>query len=537
MTDIIYGIDLGTTFSAIAWVHDLEPKCLPLEGREKTIPSAVLFKGPHSVCIGQSAIDDSWMDGTLLVEFAKRTIGLSNCGEWEYGDWKYFPEDISALVLKKIRQIVSDSDMPEPCEVVVTHPQYFGMNQKEATKIACELAGLNPVGTINEPTAAAIAHTSFDPSRSGDRTVLIFDLGGGTFDVVLMQLGRDRLDVIAHAGDARHGGMDWDKRIMDIAKEQFKLGSGIDFDSVATPHENIDLRKEAEKAKRRFSDEATDKYPITVLAGGDNIKTIITRADFEHRCRNLVEHCVEMCGEMLQRHGRSWKTIDDVVLVGSSVKMPMIQKAVRSVSGRDDIRPSSDPKSLVAKGAALWGHWIKRGEVNPRWAEPAGSPGTRPDSTPSTSLEVPHLHGLTVHGLGVLVARGDHEYVDILIPANTQTPHVMEKVYHTAHDNAPSLLVPLFEGDSEERNDSTSIGLVEIDGLPLRPRGQPVAVKFKIDLAGRLEVDVKMVETGESKRVEISREFTERTRTADGGRPSMEQRRRRLAEISIDRNQ
>lgn len=528
---MIYGIDLGTTYSACAYVNPHgEPVCINLGDKgEYTIPSAVLFIGDNKVYVGESAIENSWMEGSLLVEFAKRDIGLQNGRCWEYQSRTYTPEMISALILRKMaREIGKERSLPPARDVVVSHPQYFFMNQKEATKESGELAGLNVVATIAEPNAAAIAYGVCERSDSEKRdvTVLVFDLGGGTFDVSLMQVGEKRFQMLGSDGDGRLGGIDWDMEIVKMAKEKFRVASGEDFDDVKMLDEPIRLRKEAQRAKEELS--RKDMHAFPVEAGGMRARIEISRSEFEQLTRHLVEGCIDRCETLFQKTGFSWSKIDQVLMVGSSTKIPLVQEEIKRVSGKDLII-DRDPKLMVAKGAAIWGHWVKHGIVDPRWVET--------ERQAPSGLEIhenPEISGCTAHGLGVLAKRNGQDIVRILIQQNTPTPHTAEEIFYTTADNATSILVPLFEGESEEPNPLNMIGEVPIDKLPPRPKGSPVGVKFNIDVSGRMEVQVTDIQLGRMVSKSIDRNILRQSPGTDADLTSdPAAKRRHLAEIVI----
>ncbi|RMG46828.1 MAG: Hsp70 family protein [Acidobacteria bacterium] len=522
---VIYGIDLGTTFSAIAYVNpNGEPICVPLRGEEEfTIPSAVLFVEQNEVYVGAEAINNSWREGSVLVEFAKRDIGLQNGLTWRFAGWEYTAEEISALILRKIvQQLSQDRRMSPVRDVVITHPQYFYMNQKEATREAGELAGLNVVATITEPNAAAIAYGLAERATTQDCTILVFDLGGGTFDVTLMRVGEERVEMLGSDGDARLGGMDWDREIVELAKQEFAHRSGEDFDSVASPEERIRLRKAAERAKMELSRADRDRYRLFIQAGGYTLPLEISRAEFEGMCRYLVERCIERCERLFQQTGYNWAEIDEILLVGNSTKMSMIQEELRRISGREP-RIDEYPKLMVAKGAAIWGYWVREGRTDARWVTPE-------EEEPSglAVAESPQVSGRTAHGLGVLARMGGRDRIRILIPQNTPTPHAAEETFYTIRDNATAILVRLYEGESENPNACCPIGQILIEDLPPRPEGQPVRVKFEIDHSGRMQVEVTDIRTGRTTIKEINRDLI---RPLQG--ISFEDRRRHLSEIIV----
>lgn len=521
---MVYGIDLGTTFSAVAYVTARGPVLVPLEEDRLTIPSAVLFVSGDEVYVGEQAIENSYRGGSLLVQFAKRDIGLRNGRTWRYGGWEYKPEEISALILRKIAmQVNMDRTLPPMRDVVISHPQYFYMNQKEATKEAGELAGLNVVATITEPNAAAIAYGVYELAESRELTVLVFDLGGGTFDVTLMRVKQRQFKMIGGDGDARLGGIDWDCEIVKWAKEIFNCRYGRAFDDVATPEENIRLWNEARQAKEALS--SSDSYRFLIIGNQAIVPVEITRRNFEGMCEHLVRRCLARCERLFERTGYDWDKVDEILMVGGSTRMPMIQEAVRRASKKNP-RIARDPKLIVAEGAAIWGYWIRERIVDPRWVEIE-------DQEPS-GLEIrerPEVSGCTAHGLGVLARRGDRDIVRILIPQNESTPCTKEETFYTIRDNATSILVPLYEGESEDPSACSQIGQVIIDGLPPRPRGQPVTVKFSIDVAGRLEVEVTDVQTGRREMIRVDRNFL-RTGTAQQ-EVDFQARREHLARIRV----
>jgi molecular chaperone DnaK len=527
---MIYGIDLGTTFSAIAHVNPLGiPVCVPMqEGGKWTLPSAVLFVEENKVYVGEEAIDESWRPDSLLIEFAKRDIGLHNPG-WplKYKGWQYMPEEISALILRKVAQRVNaERSLPPVADVVVSHPQYFGLNQKEATSKAVELAGLNLVGTITEPGAAAIAYGILNPEAEGEKTVLVFDLGGGTFDVTIMSIGgKRRFKMLGSAGDARLGGINWDGEIVRRAKDEYMQSFNEDFDNVAREEEKIALRKAAERAKVELSKPDKTLHRFKVEAGDQKLFLELSRAEFEAMCQPLVKRCIERCERLFQEIGYNWSRIDEVLLVGSSTRMPMILDGVRRAAGKEPLI-DSEPKLMVAKGAAIWGDWVSRGVIDPRWGET--------EEAQVAGLEMrdgPDVSGCTARGLGVLAKRGGREVVDEIVPRNKSTPCEEEKIFYIDRDGATSVLVPLYEGESEEPEHCYLIGNARLDGLPPRPKGQPVRVKFKIDVAGRLEVRVVDVETGREEIRRVDRNVLRGS--AENQEPDWDARRKHLAEISV----
>jgi molecular chaperone DnaK len=525
---MIYGVDLGTTFSAIAYVNPHEePVFVHLGDKgELTIPSTVLFLPDKQVCVGEEAIQNSWMEDTTFVECAKRYIG-DKARKYNIDGWTYKPEDISALVLRKIKQRTTDDRSLEAArEVVITHPQYFFMNQKEATKLAGDLARLKVIATLTEPQAAAIAYGLKEraATESKDITVLVFDLGGGTFDVTLMKVGVNQFEMIGSEGNSRLGGMDWDEQIARVVQDNFRVANSQEFEDVANDEQKLRLRKEATRAKEELSKKPQHRF---IIEGGDQrIVVIVTQKDFETWTKYLVELCIQRCERLLEMTGHRWSEIDEVLMVGSSTKMPMIQRAVEAISGKPVV-VDKDPKLLVSKGAAIWGHWVKHGLVDPRWVEIE-------DQEPS-GLEVresPGVSGRTAHGLGVLARRetDGRDIVSILIQRNTPTPHVAEQTFFTTKDNATSILVSLYEGESEEPDPAYLMKQIRIGDLPPRPAGSPVKVKFNIDISGRMEVEVVEVGTKHLHKERVEKNFL---KSAGPDEYSFEERLHRLDELTI----
>jgi molecular chaperone DnaK len=523
----VYGIDLGTTYSAITYVHPRTGEVqdlIRLEERDFTLPSAVLFMPGGRVRVGRSAIENSFQPNTLLAVFAKRTIGLMKDAQvWHFEGQDYYPEDVSALILRRIAQVVPDFNLPPVRRVVVTHPQYFWSNQKEATREACLLAGLEPLATLTEPHAAAIAYGAYETARreGRDLNVLIFDLGGGTLDITVMHLSPTVMEVLASHGDSRLGGIDWDRVLIDWVKEYFRNQTGEDPDVVMMPEQAVALQVQVEEVKRRLSN--TDQSRLIVKIGRHRPFLLVERAEFERRSEPLVRRCIASCEEAVQRAGLRWDQIDEILLVGSSTRMPMIRRSLESF-GRP-VRELKDPKGVVAKGAALWGYWLQQEMVRPEVLRE----GTSAEPT-TTGLALPEVNGATAHGIGVLLWQGHDRWVDIIVPAHTQTPCEIERTYVTAVDNATVLEVPIYESDSNRPDDGVPIGTIVVDGLPPRPKGQPVKIYLKIDVSGILTVEVTDQETG--RRVQKTIERTELTQRASQ-RLSLAERKARLDSLTI----
>jgi molecular chaperone DnaK (HSP70) len=522
---MIYGIDLGTTFSAIGYANELgKPVCINIGKKTSTIPSAVLFVDEKKVYVGEDALANSWRPGSKLVELAKRSIGLQGGLKWKVGDWTYVPEEISALVLKQVakRTVLKERSLPAPREAVISHPQWFGVNQKEATHRAAKLARLEPVATISEPYAAAVAYGVLDEVQANEETVLVFDLGGGTFDVTLAQIGKNFFHAIASEGDSQLGGGDWDNLIINRIKEIYQNKTQSNITDVQSDEERAGLRKTVEDAKELLSDQ--NEVRIKVEVGGALFPVEITRGEFEIMSEPLLGRCRKRCEKLLSDSGRSWADVDKILMVGSSTKMPMVQELVRTITGQEPlIYP--DPKLMVVRGAAIWADWVLKGKVEARWAED--------DKLAPSGLEIDEridIRGCTAHGIGVLATHGAKEFVKLLVRQNQSTPLTVEQIFSTNKDDATAIEVQVYEGDSEDPADDTRIGSILVDNLPARPKGQPVNVAFRIDLAGRMEVEVVDVDSG---RREIKELRAGLVSSAERGDISFDDRLQHLDEVQI----
>ena len=530
MADTIYGIDLGTTFSAIAFMNSFgEPVCVPLwdDGNttKLTMPSSVLFVPGGKVYVGEDAIDNSYKANSLLIEFAKRNMGL-DARPWNYEGWDYYPEDISSLILRKIaQQVRSEKHFAPVKEVVVSHPQYFWTNQKDATREAVELAGLNLKATITEPNAAAIAYGVINPTTTGEKVVLVFDLGGGTFDVTLMKIGgQNKFQMIDSDGDAQLGGMNWDAEIVALAKEKFRQSFG-DFDDVATAEDAITLRKNAEKTKIVFSTPGREQHRFFVEADGSKLPVEISREQFVSMGRHLVERCVERCERMFKKSGYNWQKIDEVLLVGSSTKMPSVQERVTQFFGRAPLI-GKDPKLMVAKGAAIWADWISKKMIDASFSD------TKETGTAGLQIaDAPDVSGCTAHGLGVKVSRNNRPIIKVLIPQSKSTPCEAEEQFATDKRGATTVVVPVYEGESEDPEDCYQIGEVRLEGLPARDENVPIKVLFKIDIAGCLQVSAIDIKTGKQTIARFDKDFSRKE--TGGGPKNFETRRKHLENLVI----
>lgn len=479
------GIDLGTTFSASARLDDLgRPETLINAEGDKLTPSVVLFEGAD-VVVGKEAVKALGTDAEQVAECAKRELGSRVFGK-VLGGRQYPPEAIEAFILNKLR-LDAEMQIGPFSKVVVTVPAYFDEVRRKATQDAGYIAGLEVMDIINEPTAAAIAfgfQQGFlkPDSTAAKRNILVYDLGGGTFDVTVMQIGGKEFIALATDGDVQLGGRDWDQRLVDYVAEEFIRRCGVD------PREDANtegrLWRECEDAKRTLS--ARSKASVACDYQGQAVRLEITRAAFEDMTRDLLDRTAFTTRQTLQAAGLTWDSIDRVLLVGGSTRMPAIHSMLREISGKDADR-SVSPDEAVAQGAAL-----HAGLLLDRYQ----------GQTPRFSIK-----NVNSHSLGVVATETEtkRQRNAILIPRNTQLPVAAKRVFKTQKAAQASILVQIVEGESPSPDECSQIGRCTVRELPPNlPAQTPVEVRFRYEENGRLTVLV--VCAGKELRHEIHRE-------------------------------
>jgi len=345
----VFGIDLGTTYSCISYVDEHgKPVIVPNAENERVTP-AVVFFDEENVVVGNEAKQNSVLYSNQVVAFVKRAMGDPNF-RFEYKEKSYRPEEVSSFVLRKL---VSDAEQitgEKITDVVITCPAYFGINEREATKIAGDIAGLNVRQIINEPTAAAISYGMAE--KAGQKVVLVFDLGGGTFDVTMIEIKPEAIEVICTGGDHNLGGKDWDDAVIEYLVTGFQEETGISEDILEDPDTCQSLQLAAERAKKTLS--TRDKTRIPIVYGGDKAGIELTRESFNKITENLLERTVSLTREMLEEaKKKGHETYDEIILVGGSSRMPQVWERIQR---EFSIEPKVfDPDEAVAKGAALYG--------------------------------------------------------------------------------------------------------------------------------------------------------------------------------------
>ncbi|MFD1656717.1 molecular chaperone DnaK [Streptomyces caeni] len=473
------GIDLGTTNSVVAVLEGGEPTVITNTEGARTTPSVVAFAKNGEVLVGEVAKRQAVTNVERTARSVKRHIGDQ---QWRFPETgsidgkRYTAQEISARVLQKLKRDAETYLGEDVTDAVITVPAYFDDVQRQATKEAGEIAGLNVLRIINEPTAAALA---YGLDKENDQTVLVFDLGGGTFDVSLLEMGEGVIEVKATNGDTRLGGDDWDQRIVDHLVKQFKNGYGVDLsqDKMAVQR----LREAAEKAKIELSSssETTINLPyITASSQGPlHLDEKLTRAQFQQLTADLLERCRKPFHQAVKDAGIKVSDIDHVILVGGSTRMPAVTELVRDLTGKDPHK-GVNPDEVVAVGASLQAGVLK-GEVKDVL-----------------------LLDVTPLSLGIETKGG---VMTKLIERNTTIPTRRSEVFTTAEDSQPSVTVQVYQGEREIAAYNKKLGMFELTGLPPAPRGVPqIEVTFDIDANGIMHVSAKDLGTGKEQKMTVT---------------------------------
>jgi molecular chaperone DnaK len=508
--DVVLGIDLGTTFSAMAIVDRFgKPVIVPNADGHATTPSVIHFYDRDACVVGEEAVKMVVVDPTNVVRFIKRSMGEPGF-TLEFFGRSYSPQELSAIILRKFKEDAEEALGHPVTDCVITVPAYFNAAQRGATAEAGAIAGFNVLSIINEPTTAAI---SYGIERlGGSRRLLVFDLGGGTFDVTLMEISGISFRTIASDGNAELGGKDWDDRLVNYVAEQFMDRFGMDPRDEPQPYQ--ELYERCLHAKISLSTKPRAVIPVNFR--GHRMVVGVTREEFERISRDLVEQCADTCALVLDKAAAKWSDMDEILLVGGSTRMPMIQEMLRRLSGKHEVE-GVNPDECVALGAALAGvlrhrpkhpallaHRQALARRAREGAQPARATTGSPTPEASPADQAPPKEGLapvqitdvTSHPLGIVVLdRNLNERVVTLIRQATPVPCEKHGRFAYAYDNMTAVRVEITEGYGRTRDEVEIIGEVVLENLPPRPRGTPIDVVYRYNVNQILEVDVVDVET------------------------------------------
>ncbi|MFO0809920.1 MAG: Hsp70 family protein [Gemmataceae bacterium] len=482
---MIIGIDLGTTFSAVAALDGAgRPVTLPNRDGDLLTPSAVYIAGDEAV-VGQAALDVSLEQPESVATLIKRRMGQPDYGRLVAGR-SFRPETLSALILRKLAQDASLQIGPVT-QAVITVPAYFDDTRRRATHDAGRIAGLDVLDILDEPVAAALAYAKQSPpiAIGGSSTVMVYDLGGGTFDATLVRLGHRHFQTLAIEGDVRLGGRDWDDRIVDHVAAKFLSEYGSD--PRTNPQSLALLHAAAERAKRTLS--KLPQTSVTATHAGRTLSVPLTRTDFETLTRDLLTRTRLTVQQLHRQAGLTWDQIDHVLLVGGATHMPMTRQMLRDLSGKEPDH-SLAVSEVVARGAALHAGVL------------AARRGDTADDDLGQVVEV----NVTAHSLGVEVRHQGELLSDVLIPKNTQLPASAARTYVTVADSQQRVRVKLLQGEAKQAEACIAVGECWIEGLPSGlPAGSPVEVRCGCAANGLVEVVARDATSGKAARAEFHR--------------------------------
>ncbi|RJP93700.1 MAG: Hsp70 family protein [Desulfobacteraceae bacterium] len=526
----IFGIDLGTTYSSIAYVDEFgKAVMIPNAENERVTPSVVFFD-EDAVIVGEVAKESAKLYPGDVVSFIKRSMGEPNFLFLHNGE-SIRAEEISAYILRKLVKDAEHFLSEKVTDVVITCPAYFGINEREATRKAGEIAGLTVRQIINEPTAAAIAYDEFAKSDNG--VVLVYDLGGGTFDITMIDIRKDSVEVICTGGDHHLGGKDWDDRISSYLVDVFQNETGTNEDILEDPDTLQDIILSVERAKKNLSQR--QNTPISITHAGERIKTLLGREKFEELTADLLDRTIDFTHRMLEEaKEKGYPSFDEFILVGGATRMPMVQERIQK---EFSIVPKVfDPDEAVAKGAAIFG-WklMLSNEFSGRLAEKINKPINQlsnisdliknkeiclqdvkdakqqvSEATGCSFLKIEtalmRVKNVTSKSFGI-VAYNDNDQIIVfnLVLKNTGIPVVKKQKFYTTSDNQHSILIRIMESDTSQVEIplglAVDIRTATLSLPPLIPADSAIEVTFVLNEEGRLQISA--VETGEGHKIDI----------------------------------
>jgi molecular chaperone DnaK (HSP70) len=523
----VFGIDLGTTYSCIAVVDELsgKPYVIPNVEGDVTTPSVVYFEDSQTRVVGKEAKNTAVLEPDRVVEMVKRNMGTPDW-RWSFEGDEFSPEEISAYILRKVVEDTEQNLGVRPQDVVITCPAYFGIPQRDATASAGRIAGLNVLEIINEPTAAAIAYGLQDDK---DQVVLVYDLGGGTFDVSVIEVKDGSVSVLATGGDHELGGRDWDEEVVKYLASEWAAQSGAAQDPTESAETLQDLWRRAEDAKRTLS--ARTETKVQVSHEGQRVTVTLTREKFDELTAHLLENTISMTQDTLATARQlGHADVDKILLVGGSTRMPQVSERLRQEFGKQP--QVHDPDQSVAKGAAIYGQKLAIGSRIR--TEIAKELGTTPDDVATAEvapeireraqqavademgMRLPSLKKLddmkvtnvVSHSFGVVAARRTgpgpqdyDEYISNLVLAQSPLPVTRTRTYATREASQPDVQLRIMEStvrqdDIDDMAQGTEVGDAVLPMTPGLPADAPVEVTFELNVQGRLVVTGKDLASG-----------------------------------------
>jgi molecular chaperone DnaK len=484
--EIIVGIDLGTTFSAIAYVNQHgKPEIIPNREGDRTTPSVIFFEEGGNPIVGKEARNQALIEPRRTVRFVKREMGNPSF-RFNVDGKDYFPEDLSAMILKKLKNDAEDFLGKEISKAVISVPAYFKDAQREATRQAGQIAGLEVIRIVNEPTAAALAY-GLDKVE-GDQIILVYDFGGGTFDVTLMQIKGKEFTILATDGDAKLGGKDIDGRLVEYFAEEFLREHGVDLRT--EPHTHQDLWDKAEIAKKDLS--FRNNLAVTLSAGEKTLRVDIDQAQLFELIEDLIKQTEDCMNRVIQAADMNWTDIDTILLAGGTSRIPAVKEMLERVTGKDVAR-DMNPDECVALGAAI--------QAVVTIIETEGVEAAPPLEGGSDIV----VYDVASHSLGVKALSPDREkYINsIIIPRFTPIPCEKTRTYATNEDNQPRVEIEVLQGEDEDPRspDVHLIGKAGLRNLPPHKAGELVIeVTLRYDADGVIEVVAKELKSGQMTR-------------------------------------